>query len=272
MPPLERSAAAEASATAFVHASDPDRGPSPTPFAVCPTDHIKWARTIARGVRHRYGFLRDSQEERELEATANLVVCEYAKRFDPVSAFWGGTERAVEAACKRWRPKCVPSPQWADVRFAGVDFGGRAMELARHVAEVRALVPDDEYRALVRFALKVAHERVRAFDPIGAFRGWAAVEVRSRCQREAMRLRNAGTFRTVAKANFHWQAVGLPGAADECAEIDEPEPPRQLQAHDDEYDENGEWWLLFLQWCVAMCRSKRRRRAEVPVGGISGPT
>jgi hypothetical protein len=33
-------------------------------------------------------------------------------------------------------------------------------------------------------------------DLVGAFRGWAAIEVKCRCQREARRLRNGGTYHT----------------------------------------------------------------------------
>jgi hypothetical protein len=53
-------------------------------------------------------------------------------------------------------------------------------------------------------------ELIERFDPakipIGgnpdeAFRGWAAIEVRSRCQREARRLRNGGTYCTRREKN-----------------------------------------------------------------------
>lgn len=87
------------------------------------TDHLKWARMIARGVRKAFQFIPGSQEEQDLEATAFLAIVELAKRFDPTKVPPGG-------------------------------------------------------------------------DPVGAFRGWAAIEVRCRCQREARRLRNGGTYNT----------------------------------------------------------------------------
>jgi hypothetical protein len=87
------------------------------------TDHLKWARMIARGVRRSFQFKIGSQEEADLEATAYLAIVELVERFD----------------------------------IARVPIGG---------------------------------------DPNGAFRGWAAIAVRSCCQREARRLRNGGTYNT----------------------------------------------------------------------------
>jgi hypothetical protein len=86
-------------------------------------DHVKWGRMIARGVRQSFHFVKGSQEEEDLEATAFLAIVDLAQRFDS------------------------------------------------------AKVPVDG-------------------DPIGAFRGWAAIEVRCRCRREARRLRNGGTYHT----------------------------------------------------------------------------
>lgn len=91
--------------------------------AICITDHLIWARTIARTVRRAYNFRSRSQEESDLEATAYLAIVELAARFD----------------------------------LAQVPPGGNV---------------------------------------IRAFRGWAAIEVCSRCRREARRLRNGGTYNT----------------------------------------------------------------------------
>jgi hypothetical protein len=91
--------------------------------AIVVTDHLKWARMIARGVRQAFNFKVGSQEESDLEATAYLTLVELVKRFDAVKLPIGG-------------------------------------------------------------------------DPNSAFRGWAAIGVRCRCQREARRLRNGGTYHT----------------------------------------------------------------------------
>jgi hypothetical protein len=53
------------------------------------------------------------------------------------------------------------------------------------------------YLAIVELAGRFEASKVPVGgDPIGAFRGWAAIEVRCRCQREARRLRNGGTYHT----------------------------------------------------------------------------
>jgi hypothetical protein len=91
--------------------------------AILVTDHLKWARMIARGVRQAFNLKLGSQEESDLEATAYLTLVELVKRFDVVK----------------------------------IPIGG---------------------------------------DPNSAFRGWAAICVRCRCQREARRLRNGGTYHT----------------------------------------------------------------------------
>lgn len=87
------------------------------------TDHMRWAKMIARGVREAFHFRIGSHEEQDLEATAYLAIVELAERFD---------------------------------------------------------------------STKVHADS----DAINAFRGWAAIAVRCRCQREARRLRNGGTYHT----------------------------------------------------------------------------
>jgi hypothetical protein len=112
----------------------PSRGTRPHPpsdadpatnrdSAIVITDHLKWARTIARGVSLAYYFRLGSQEEQDLVATAYLAIVELAARFDATRVAAGG-------------------------------------------------------------------------DPNCAFRGWATIEIRCRCNREARRLRNGGTYKT----------------------------------------------------------------------------
>ncbi len=56
--------------------------------------------------------------------------------------------------------------------------------------------------ALVELSYRLDEQRLPpGGDLHGLFRGWASTEVRSRCQREAIRLRNGGTFRTTANAD-----------------------------------------------------------------------
>jgi hypothetical protein len=97
--------------------------PTLSPGVIVATDHLKWARAIARGVRRSFNFGIRSQEEQDLQATAYLAVVELARRFD-----------------------------WSKLPPGG--------------------------------------------DASAAFRGWATIEVRSRCRREARRLRNGGAYHT----------------------------------------------------------------------------
>ena len=98
--------------------------PNPAPpLIIAVIDHLEWGRAIARGVRRRFNFVKDSQEELELISTAHLAIVELARRFDPAKM----------------------------------------------------------------------HSKS---DPWDAFRGWAGIEVRCRCRREARRLRNGGTYHT----------------------------------------------------------------------------
>lgn len=137
------------------------RAPAGPPVRVA--DHTRWARGIARGVRADFGFLSGSSEEQELEATAALVLVEYAARFDPGRVPPGG-------------------------------------------------------------------------DAGGLFRGWCAVEVRSRCRREAVRLRNGGTFHTSNDPDARSMVVrGVPDRCENCSQVvfGVAAPPDRVAAVDD---------------------------------------
>ena len=100
-----------------------------------PCQHLKWARSIARGVCSDLGFPRGSHEEADLESVAYLALVELCHRYD----------------------------------------------------ESRLPLTGD-------------------ID--GAFRGAYAVEIRSRCRREAERLRNGGLYYTTTGNPI--QVEGLP--------------------------------------------------------------
>lgn len=123
-----------------------------------PLGHLGWARGIARGVSREYHFAHLSAEEGDLLAVADLVVCQYALKFDE--------------------------------------------QVARAAAKAR----DTEY------------------DGFKAFKGYAEVEVRSRCRREAVRIRNGGTFHTARLENVRRVKVGgLPAArCGSCADVAAP--------------------------------------------------
>ena len=53
-------------------------------------DQMKWARAVARGIRRHYRFLSGSQEEKDLEAVAHLMLCRCAAKFDPSKVPEGG--------------------------------------------------------------------------------------------------------------------------------------------------------------------------------------
>lgn len=243
-----------------------------------PAEHLRMARGIARGVRYRYGFRAGSQEERELEATAYLVVTEYAPRFDPEKAYRKGARLAIEAACRSWRRR-QPAPRCPDRPLvAGADQSEWAASVAAESADRRRFpTGSPERRALVRLARRVAAERAAAFDPAKAFRGWAAREVRSRCERESLRLRNGGTFHTAAKLPDNWQIIGIPCTDDPerhgaDRSVREPDVPRQLATADDEYDEDAEWHFLYLRWCLALvesgaARDRKRARSRKTAAG-----
>ncbi|QJW98727.1 hypothetical protein [Frigoriglobus tundricola] len=71
--------------------------------------------------------------------------------------------------------------------------------------------------ALVELSYRFDEKRLPpGGDLHGLFRGWASTEVRSRCHREAIRLRNGGTFRTTASADARAMRVEeLPQAESE---------------------------------------------------------
>jgi hypothetical protein len=106
----------------------PEQAASNPHIVIDVTEHVRWAKMIACGVRRSFHFKMGSQEEQDLEQTAYLAIVELVERFDPTKIPNGG-------------------------------------------------------------------------DPDGAFRGWAIIEVRCRCQREARRLRNGGTYCTRREKN-----------------------------------------------------------------------
>ncbi|HEV3438070.1 MAG TPA: hypothetical protein VG122_11965 [Gemmata sp.] len=155
--PLARRQASLTHWSLRIHPANPEPVPHPS-IVVVVTDHVNWARMIARGVRQAFQFVPRSQEEQDLEATAFLAIVELAQRFDPTKVPPGG-------------------------------------------------------------------------DPIGAFRGWAAIDVRCRCQREARRLRNGGTYNT--RREKAGKALVVERLRDESELID----PRSLIERDEPDDE-----------------------------------
>ena len=188
----------------------------PPPFPpIDPEDHMTWARAIARGVRADYHFGENTQEEADLEAEAYLAVTNYAPRFDPFKAYRKSTEGAIARTCRRWRRGTVVETRLpATVTFGGVDQTDWVLAAARQVAFDRGLSRNRAARlALAALAIRVAIARAEAFDPVCAFRGWAAVEVRMRCKREAIRIRNGGMFMSSLDKELNRLKVGgLPTA------------------------------------------------------------
>ncbi len=169
---------------------------SPCPFAIDPVDHLKWARGIARGARADYRFQSGSQEELELEATANLVLCEYAPRFDVRLAFTRAAaphmSRAVLATPRAAPGPISPSGLATTIVVCGTDVTEWVRAAAHRLARNRTIGRAAAIEAAARAAIAVA----RVFDAGGAFRGWCRREVVSRCRREAARMKNGGTFHT----------------------------------------------------------------------------
>lgn len=105
---------------------------------------------------------------------------------------------------------CVP---WADPRRPD-DPPKSHREWAEHIARLIARVEGFGTRSqqaddLAAVAVLVLVRIAPRFDPTrvppggsadGLFRGWAHATVRKECQREAIRLRNGGTFNTSASA------------------------------------------------------------------------
>ncbi len=158
-------------------------------------ENLRMARGLARGVRADFNFEENSDEERELEATAYLVLVEYAARFDPVASFRAGALRAMVSAIRRYRAgnPLPPAVQRGHVfSVAGIDVGKWTRATIRRLTRRRIVTK----KACVRLAMRVAADYAAQFDLGRAFRGWCSVEVRSRCRREAARLRNGGTYHT----------------------------------------------------------------------------
>lgn len=206
--------------------------PPSSRYTIDPLDHLDWARMIARGVGHRFGFHRGSEEEQDLISTAYVAVCDYALRFDAVTSYRRGAAVAIAAACRRWRtnhkrPAHIPGP----VLFDGRNQRRWVASVVAPVAAARRFaVGSRERRALMSLAVAVARDRVANFDPVGAFRGYAAIEVRSQCQWASYRLRNGGTFHKCENPNeLKFQVLALPGQSPMRDEYgDEPDLPRQL--------------------------------------------
>lgn len=75
-----------------------------------PSEHARYVRGIARGVRDDYGFGRDSEEGRDLEAVAALELAKQVARFDEsrvppdgdlFGAFRGYAAPWVRGECRR---------------------------------------------------------------------------------------------------------------------------------------------------------------------------
>lgn len=169
---------------------------APEPRVIDPADHVRWARSIARGVRRDYRFWRGSQEEKELEGAAYLVLVAYANRFDPTIAYRRGAERAMRRAAHAYR---IGQPPPA----GGALYGSRVavcglVQTTWVERKARRLVKDrcnQAAKAYAReFAYRAALEYAARFDAGGAFRGYAAHQIRAWCQQESVRLRNGGTF------------------------------------------------------------------------------
>jgi hypothetical protein len=83
--------------------------------------------------------------------------------------------------------------KWASMIARGVRRAFHFVPGSQEEQELEAVA----FLAIVELARKFDDNKVpRGGDRIGAFRGWAAIEVRSRCRREARRLRNGGTYHT----------------------------------------------------------------------------
>ena len=115
-----------------------------------------------------YHFGRDSQEEQDLVATADVVICEYVLKFDEKLALSRAKQLGIE------------------------------------------------------------------YDRDGAFKGYCDVEVRSRCRREALRLRNAGTFRTARPEHAKGVKAGELPRCGNCADL--TFAPRAWWGEDDSED------------------------------------
>ena len=187
--------AARRSTTAAVAAR---RRPLPPLPVADPADpaNLAMAHKIARGVRIDYHFGEGSQEEFDLEAVALLVVCEYAARFDPLASFRAGAEKAMGAAVLAYRPGDTWGCSGGVFVQALTVFGRDMTEWVEEAAGRLAAQRDGFRDVCAEVAVQAAAGYAAQFDAGRAFRGWCSIEVRSRCKREALRLRNGGTFNT----------------------------------------------------------------------------
>jgi hypothetical protein len=83
--------------------------------------------------------------------------------------------------------------KWARMIARGVRRAFHLVAGSQEEQDLEATV----FLAIVELAQRFDSARVPPDgDSTGAFRGWAAIEVRCRCRREARRLRNGGTYHT----------------------------------------------------------------------------
>lgn len=189
--------------------------PEPSHQVIDPRDHMRWAERIAKVVSSDFGFgkrRRKSQERDELIGVAFLVLCEYAAKFSPWKALTFRAGPAIVRRCRAWAPgERVPRPPVA-VPFYSWDLLPWAVKLAGLVADELNMRRGKGGRAaLAAVAALTAAEHVAAFDPGGAFRGWARIAVKGECQRAAMRLHNGGVYRTTEVEEMKWyRTPGVP--------------------------------------------------------------
>jgi hypothetical protein len=108
-------------------------------------DHLEWARSIARKVRAKYGFLPGSQEQLDLEQTAYVALCELVQRYRPaevttneVEAFRGWGYVTIKNKCQREADRLTNGGTYHTRRQASVK--GRHKPVA--VVSVHRLSPD----------------------------------------------------------------------------------------------------------------------------------
>src|SRR5262249_834371 len=146
------------------------------------------AKAIARGVANDYD-LHGRQERQDLEATAYLVLCDYAQKFDPLRSF----ERSIVAACDDTGDR--PAPADGPLVFAGAGLSPwRAAVVSRVADGLGGGAGGAEREQLLRVGRGALARCLARFDATKAFRGWASIEVRARCRREARRICNGGVI------------------------------------------------------------------------------
>lgn len=101
-----------------------------------------------------------------------------------------------------------------------------------------------EAQDLEQVAYLVVVELAQRFDParvppdgnlVFAFRGWAAIEVRNRCRREARRLRNGGTYNT--RRETRGQALVIAPLLKPREYVDPRTERRMAEMEEGEHDE-----------------------------------